>query len=36
MDMLFRSPYVSSGGWVSKIGVSTPTANKVLMKDGKF
>ena len=36
MDMLFRSPYVSSRALVSNIGVSMPTANKVLMKESEF
>ena len=32
IDMLFRNPYVCSGDLVSKIGVSLPTANKVLKR----
>ena len=30
IDMLFRNPYIRSGDLVSKLGVSLPTANKVL------
>ena len=32
IDMLFRNPYVCSGDLVSKLGVSLPTANKVLRR----
>ncbi len=30
--MLFRNPYVASGDVVSELGVSAPTANKLLKK----
>lgn len=32
IDMLFRNPYIRSGDLVSKLGVSLPTANKVLRR----
>ena len=32
IDMLFRNPYVCSGDLVSELGVSLPTANKVLKR----
>ena len=30
--MLFRNPYVASGDVVSELGISTPTANKLLKR----
>ena len=32
MDLLFRNPYIRSGDLASKLGVSLPTANKVLRR----
>lgn len=32
IEMLFRNPYVASGDVVSELGISTPTANKLLKR----